>query len=221
MSDDYHDDDSRSGGLWDPDAYAPPSPTQERPTLRVIESHDEGPVLSSSDLVAGSGDALVRLDQFRPVQPIEPSSHRQLPHRRAAALAAAGVVIAAITVTIIEMSAGGARHAPPAVASPLATDQEQAALVRHVEPRPTATKHRHVSHQAKPHTSHRARQDATAPAPTHRSIPSPLAQQLSKSTAPSKPKATVHQYDVVSSDTTTPELTQPVAASSEFGFEGK
>jgi hypothetical protein len=216
MSDDYHDDDSHSGGLWDPDAYTPP-PIHGRPTLRVIESTDHDPWSLPQGLVEGSGDSLVRLDQFRPVDPDESTSDRRLPRRRAAALAAAALVIAAITVAAVKLSTDGTTHAPPTTASRLSTDTEQAALARKAAPHPTATKHRRRPHRpAARTTSH-----ATTPTTTQvRSTASSTTERPSESTVASKPKPKARQYDAVTSDTTTPELTQPVAASSEFGFEG-
>jgi hypothetical protein len=220
MSDDYYDDDSHSGGLWDPDAYAPP-PTQGRPTLRVIESTDHDTWLLPQGLVEGSGESLVRLDQFRPVDPNESSSDGRPHRRRAAAVAAAALVLAAITVAAVTLSTDGSNHAPPTTASRLSTDTEQAALARNVAPHPTATKHRRRTYRPAPRTKPRAKSHATTPTTTQvRSTPSATSQQPSQPTVASKPKPKARQYDAVSSDTTTPELTQPVGASSEFGFEG-
>jgi hypothetical protein len=217
MSDDYHDDDSRSGGLWDPDAHTPP-PARERPTLRVIESNDDDNGSSPHGLVAGSGDGLVRLDQFRPVDLHDSGSRHQL-HRRVAAFGATVLTITVIALIAIKISADDGAHAPPTISTRLSTDPEQAALVRKVAPRPTTTKHRPRTHRASPHTKRPSSQHAATPLATHvRSSPSPPAQQPSQSTTASKPKKKLRQYDAVSSDTTTPELTQPVA-SSEFGFE--
>jgi hypothetical protein len=214
MSDDYHDDDSHSGGLWDPNAFAPP-PTPGRPTLRVIESTAPDTWSPSQGLVAGSSDALVRLDQFRPVDPDASTYDRRPPRRRAAALAAAGLLVAAITVAALKLSTEGTTHAPPTTASRLSSDTEQAALARKVAPHPTATKHRRRTHRPAPRT----KPHATTPTTTQvRSTPSSTTQQPSQSTVATKSKPKARQYDAVSSDTTTPELTQPVAAS-EFSFE--
>jgi hypothetical protein len=216
MSDDYHDDDSHSGGLWDPDAYTPP-PARERPTLRVIESNGEDKWSAPHGVVAGSGDALVRLDEFRPVYLDDSGSHHQL-HRRVAALGATVLMITVIALIAIKISADDGAHAPPTIATRLSIDTEQAALVREVAPRPMTTRDRPRTHGASPHSKRRSKQHAATPAATHvRSAPSPPAQQPSQSTTASKPKKELRRYDTVSSDTTTPELTQP--ASSEFGFE--
>jgi hypothetical protein len=91
--------------------------------------------------------------------------------------------------------------------------------VRKVAPRPTTTKHRPRTHRASPHSKRPSNQHAATPVATRvRSTPSPPAQQRSQTTTANKPNKKLRQYNAVSSDTTTPELTQPVA-SSEFGFE--
>jgi hypothetical protein len=216
--DDHYDDDSHSGGLWDPDAYAAP-PARERPTLRVIESGNRDPRPPPQGLATTTDDALVRLDQFRPVDPQQPNVDGRPWYRRAAALGAAVLVIAAIAVTAFRFSADGGGHRPTTTASRLSIDPEQAALERKVAPQPTATKHQPHAHPATPHTKRPSNQQAGTPVATRaRSAPSPPAQQPSQATTRGKPKKKVHEYDAVSSDTTTPELTQPVA-SSEFGFE--
>jgi hypothetical protein len=222
MSDDYHDDDSRSGGLWDPDAHIPPPPAHDRPTLRVIESSPRANRPSAQGLVAGSGETLVRLDQFRPADPSDTNDGRAT---RARALAAGVLIIAVLAFVAVRISASGGPQAPTTQATRLSADPEQAALVRKVAPRPTGTNHRRRSHRTSHDiksraTKHRSNEPrATTPVTQQvRSAPSPPAQQPSQSTTASKPKRKLRQYDAVSSDTTTPELTQPVA-SSEFGFE--
>jgi hypothetical protein len=219
MSDDYHDDDSRSGGLWDPDAYVPP-PEGERPTLRVIESDDSDDGSPSPGLVAGYGDTLVRLDQFRPIAPSDSRSGHGSLVRRAAALSAGVGMIAAIAVAAIKIVPDAKHQAPATTATRLSVDPEQSALVRKVGRPPAATKHRPRSdHRASTTTRRRTNPRAATPAATQvRSTPSPSTQQRSQATTASKPKRKLHQYDAVTSDTTTPELHQPVA-SSEFGFE--
>jgi hypothetical protein len=226
MSDDYHDDDSRSGGLWDPDAHTPPPPVHERPTLRVIESNDRTDQAASATLVAGNAETLVRLDQFRPADLHETSFGRRVRHRRAAALLAAVLMIAAIALAGIKFSPNGEHQAPRTQANTLSTDAEQAALVRKVAPHPTATTRRHRIHRTNANTKQGdAKKGSSKPRATTsvattqvRSAPSSATQQPSNSTVASKPKRKLRQYDAVSSDTTTPELHQPVAAS-EFGFE--
>jgi hypothetical protein len=129
-------------------------------------------------------------------------------------------------VAVVKFSASGEHQPAPAQANTLSTDAERAALVRKVAPHPTATARRHRSHRTtsdtKPrdgrNSSHKSRPATPATTPV-RSTPSPPAQQPSNSTVANKPKRKLRQYDAVSSDTTTPELHQPVAASDEFGFE--
>jgi hypothetical protein len=225
MSDDDHDDDSRSGGLWDPDAHTAPPRAHERPTQRVIESNDRTDLAASDNLVAGDAATLVRLDQFRPADLHETSFARRVRYRRAAVLTAAVLMIAAITVAGIKFSSNGEHQAPRTQANTLSADAEQAALLRKVAPHPTATARRHRSNRTNADTKHREAQNgsnkprAATPVTTQvRSAPSAPTQQPSNSTTATKPKTKLRQYDAVSSDTTTPELHQPVAAS-EFGFE--
>jgi hypothetical protein len=220
MSDDYHDDDSRSGGLWDPDAYAP-RPGNDRPHLRVIASDDGDDRPYSDDLVADSGDALVRLDQFRPLELSDTSPARWSPRRCAAALSAAVLVLGAIAVAATQRLPRARDHAP-ATASRLAADPEQSALSRKVAPP-------HAPARQRPRSSHRAGTHAKSPA-KRRSTTSVATQVRStpdvgsstqaqpQAVPASKPTKKLHQYDALSSDTSTAQLHQPVAAS-EFGFE--
>lgn len=226
MSDDYHDDDSRSGGLWDPDAHTPPPPAHGRPTLRVIESNGPKNQAASDTRVADGGETLVRLDQFRPADLHETNFGRRVRRRRVTLLTAAVLMIAAIAVAGLKFSANGEHQAPRTQANRLSTDAEQAALMRKVAPHPTATARRHRSHRTNAATKHSEGKNgsnkprAATPVTTTqvRAAPSPPTPQSSNSTTASKPKRKLRHYDELSSDTTTPQLTQPVAAS-EFGIE--
>jgi hypothetical protein len=227
MSDDYHDDDSRSGGLWDPDAHIPPPPTHARPTLRVITSNRRQNPAGADTLAASADETLVPLDQFRPADLHETHLGRRIRRSRLATITAAALIgIVAITVAIAKFSADGEHQPPRTQANTLSTDAEQAALVRKVAPHPTAIARRHRSHRRNSDTKSREGKNSSnkprtaTPTTTQvRSAPSPPPHQPSTSTVANKPTRKLRQYDAVSSDTTTPELHQPVAASEEFGFE--
>jgi hypothetical protein len=182
---------------------------------------------AGADALAASADGtLVPLDRFRPADLPEANFGHRIRRSRLAATTAALLFIAAITVAVVKFSANGEHQPPRTQANTLSTDAEQAALVRKVAPHPTATARQHRSHRATSGTKPREGKNrsnkpraATPVTTTVRSTPSPPAQQPSTSTVAKKPKRKLRQYDAVSSDTTTPELHQPVAASDEFGFE--
>jgi hypothetical protein len=215
MSDDYRDDDSHGGGLWDPDAFGPPPPS-DRPTLRVITSGQEDDPSQSQGLFAQSDDELVRLDQFRPVE-VEAPPGRRWGRGRATAFGAAAVAIAALTITAIELGARGGGHQPRAIAR-FSIDAQQGARGREAPPphapaqRPAHPHHTHARAKPEPHTH-----TTTSVSAQVRSTPSSQTQQVSRPSAAAKPKKTMHQYDALSAGNTA-QLTQPVAAS-EFGFE--
>jgi hypothetical protein len=219
MSDDSRDDDSHSGGLWDPDAYLTP-PSGARPTLRVIESGDDDPGSISEGLVPGSGEALVRLDQFRPAALAGPEPDGHL-SRRAIVFAAAALAIAAVAVARIVIGTDDAGNAPPTIAHRVSTVAQQAALAHKLSPRPTPTKRHAQTRRRASRTKHTPKSHSATSATTQvRAGTTTTVQQSSPPTSTAtKPKRQLRQYDALSSDTRTAQLTQPVAAS-EFGFEG-
>jgi hypothetical protein len=137
MSDDYHDDDSHSGGLWDPDVVNPP-PAPRRPTLRAVppaESHGFE-TLGVAD-VEPEEERLVRLDEFRSMSQ-EEDELLDLARRRTSRriLLAAATIVGVIAIAgagLVAFVAGDGNPTRPAALSPGPADVEQAALTRAVK----------------------------------------------------------------------------------------
>jgi hypothetical protein len=204
MSDDYHDDDSRGGGLWDPDALSPP-PAPRRPALHAVPSPESHDVvgLRDSELVL-EDERLVRLDQFRPV----PEDDDRLAERasarvwrRAMMAAAAALAIAATIAMGVGSLTSDHGHPPKPRALATATpDVEQAAVNRNVKSaasRPrggSRTGHRAAHRSTASHPSSKAHRDTSAaPAQTtlvSQGVAAPLAtSNTTKSASPPPAKA--------------------------------
>jgi hypothetical protein len=207
MSDDYHDDDSQSGGLWDPDVVSPP-PAPRRPTLHAVpqtESH-EFETGSVAD-VEPEEERLVRLDEFRSVSREEddlvdrtrrPTWRRILP----AAAALVGLIAIAATGLRALGSDDGNPTKPPALSANPA-DVEQAALTRAVKSASSHARGHAESQQHATRRSTRARRTATT--------------RRGETDAAAPPQKSTQATTLVSQPASSPTATAGVGASSSSG----
>jgi hypothetical protein len=227
MSDDY-DDDDEPGGLWDPDAFTPPSASAPpRPALHIVATPDTADGLDRRvDATTVSEEAdqhtLVRLEQFRTVSDghgpqRSPASSPTL--RRAAAAGVLASVVAAIAIAYGTLSSAERFDLPastPRAAAVLAVDSEHAAATREVA---SADSRARSSRQPKSRTrQHTQSKRRSAPASRNHSAPP----------AQSAPTASSSHAPATSTTTTAARTAAPTAhhqtpvasATSEFGFEG-
>ena len=222
MSDDY-DDEDEPGGLWDPDAFAPPPPPA-RPALHIVATPASAHELDRrADAPCASEDAdphtLVRLEQFRTasdgrVRRRSTATSPTLRWTAAAGILASVAAAIAITYGTLRSPERSDRPAPTAPAAAiLAVDSEHAAATREAassdsqvgkvrRPRPHTTKH----FENKRHSGN-ASQNRSAPHTHH------------TSTAASSNAATSTPTVVTRTATPTTHRQTPTATS-EFGFEG-
>jgi hypothetical protein len=193
--DDYYDDDSRSGGLWDPDALsAPPSP--RRPTLHAVPLPEPDDVETSSALdAAPEEETLVRLDQFRPASHDDDvgGPAGQGGTRRRILLGAATVIgISGILATgVPRLMSDGRGPARPAAITALGADVEQSALTRTVKSAGRDSRGAARNRRSSPHRSTRPRDSAktshrgTIESPSPHATTEPVSQRAAVPTATS------------------------------------
>lgn len=207
MSDDYNDDDSHSGGLWDPDVVSPP-PAPRRPTLHAVppaESHDFE-TASVAD-VEPQEERLVRLDEFRSVSSDGDDlvDRARRPTSRRILLAAAALVslIAIAATGLGALSSDDVNPMKPAALSAGPADVEQAALTRAVKSASSHPRGHAESQQHAARRSTRARHTATT--------------RRGASDAPARSQKSNQATTFVSQPAPTPTATAGAGSSSSSG----
>ena len=223
MSDDY-DDEDEPGGLWDPDAFAPP-PAPVRPALHIVATPppadrldrriDESTIPEEAD-----HHTLVRLEQF------QTASDQHMPQRSPATsptlhrVAAAGIL--AIIASAIAISYGTLRshersdhpRSTPRAAAVLAVDSEHAAATRQVVSAGLRVRNSPQPGSRERQPAHDVRRSVTA------------SHNRSARASPRRPtvsaaRAAATSTTAVVRNAATARRQTPVAnATSEFGFEG-